>query len=282
MRSSSQGALWQTSNPVVESPGGDVDLFDHYWNLPVPSVEPRNHRRGGWSEVGRIELKPAGGDGPPIVAYLKRQENHSYRSFATLMRNTPTLHREFSNLQAMSRKGLRVPDPLVYGHRVHQGATQAILILRQLEGFESLRECLRRLKMSPAPDHAFRRQVVVAVGKEVRSLHKLRWNHRALYSKHVFVSKDSSQPTSVAFIDLESCRRLPILRTRHRVKDLGPLFRRCAHLIPRSDCMRFLQAYTGEACPSKTNRSWARRILQSKKNWKPAEDPTLIVTPASH
>jgi hypothetical protein len=53
-----------------------LDTFDRIWHLKMDWIESPNQKRGGWSGVGRIELKK--NDGTPLNLFIKKQERYFF------------------------------------------------------------------------------------------------------------------------------------------------------------------------------------------------------------
>ena len=66
--------------------------FESFWNLPNEWFEPVNTRRNGWSGV---ITKKIGKD----LFFVKKQENHNYKSIMHPFSGQPTFLREFQNIQ---------------------------------------------------------------------------------------------------------------------------------------------------------------------------------------
>ena len=72
-----------------------LDGFDAWWTLALDEVEPGNQRRGGWSAVSRYCLPEAAGGG---AVFVKRQQDHVYRSLRHPWRGRLTAEREYRTL----------------------------------------------------------------------------------------------------------------------------------------------------------------------------------------
>ena len=82
---------WQ---PILAFNG--LRSFDDFWEFEANWFEEPNQRRGGWSGVARCELKvPEGGT---RRVFLKRQENHTTRTFTHPIRGMATFVREFRQI----------------------------------------------------------------------------------------------------------------------------------------------------------------------------------------
>ncbi len=67
-----------------------LDSFEAIWALETEWVEKPNFARQGWSGMARIEL--SGPVPSPMGVYLKRQENHGYRSLGNPFHYQPTAY----------------------------------------------------------------------------------------------------------------------------------------------------------------------------------------------
>jgi hypothetical protein len=160
-----------------------LDSFEALWTSDATWVEEPNFRRQGWSGVCRIELNNAAA--PLIGMYLKRQENHGYRSLANPLRYQPTAYREYKRLVAMQAAGITVPDILYYGERRHGKKLQAILMTREIPPSIPLDDYLG---LTPERDPAEVDRVIQDTATLIAKLHRRHFQHCALYGKHVLIS----------------------------------------------------------------------------------------------
>ena len=110
--------------------------FNSLWELDAGWFEQPNKRRGGWSGVSRIKLElPEGGE---VGVFLKRQENHVTKTIFHPVKGIPTFQREYRNILRFIKKGLPTVEPVYFGRRNQEGKLQAILMTRELEGYQSL------------------------------------------------------------------------------------------------------------------------------------------------
>jgi hypothetical protein len=203
--------------------------FDALWSLEADWVEAPNMERQGWSGVCRLVVTPP--EAAPWIAYLKRQENHGYRSLGNPFRYRPTAYREFQGLRAMQTAGIRVPEVLYYGERRSGQALQALLMTREVPRSLSLEAYLEMADQRPRDEV---RRLVQDTADLIGRLHRCHFQHCALYGKHVLirdfmpdpaesdVARDRPQPV---LIDVEKARRRP-LRIGIALKDLSQFRRR--------------------------------------------------------
>jgi len=66
--------------------------FESFWNLPNDWFEPLNTRRNGWSGVITKKVSED-------LFFVKKQENHNFKSIRHPISGQPTFLREFQNIQ---------------------------------------------------------------------------------------------------------------------------------------------------------------------------------------
>ena len=206
-----------------------LDSFESIWTYDAKWIEEPNYDRQGWSGVSRIELN---GTAPtaPMGAYLKRQENHGYRSLGNPFRLRPTAWREYRSIVAIQAAAIAAPDVLYYGERFAGGKMQAILISREVPQSISLADYI--LQAGRRPDSEVNR-IIQDAAILIARFHRHRFQHSALFGKHILVSgfqagRPESPQTSKRpvpyLIDLEKTRMRPS-RIGIAVKDLSQLYR---------------------------------------------------------
>lgn len=224
-----EGHQWFGSTPdgdILSTNG--LDRFETIWPLEAPWVEEPNYRRRGWSGMSRIELK--GTTPAPTGVYLKRQENHGYRSIGNLLQYRPTAYREYKRLVAMKAAGIAAPEVLYYGERNTGEKMQAILMTREIPQNIPLDDYLQLSGDRPPAEV---RQLIQDTAILIARLHRHHFQHCSLYGKHVLVSGfGTSQPTPPQtgsklvpyLIDVEKSRRR-FSRLAIAIRDLNQLYR---------------------------------------------------------
>ncbi len=208
---------WQPGWREILGSNGLGD-FASLWQLDAGWVEPPNLRRGGMSGVMRHAVNLP--DGQAAVLFIKRQENHVYRTFTHPWRGAPTLRREFRALSRCQRHAVPAVAPVYYAESRARGSQRAILITRALDGYRPLDALLQDWK---ALDTAQREAIIAAVARAARALHAARLQHNCLYPKHIFV-RLAGDAASACLIDLEKAKHRPAgIASRH---DLDSLRRR--------------------------------------------------------
>ncbi|MDT8440157.1 MAG: lipopolysaccharide kinase InaA family protein [Desulfuromonadales bacterium] len=187
------------------------EAFERFWTHAENWVEKPNSRRGGISGVIRTNCNGE-------TVYIKKQVNHLHYSIRHPF-GRPTALREHEALEAVKRLGLTVPDVIFCDSQRVGGDYRTILVTRDLHGYLPLEEFL--LQATPAPQEMV--AVIRAVAQTLAILHRNRWQHGALYPKHIFISRQGDG-YGAALIDLEKMRRrLTIKRAGQR--DLAQLSR---------------------------------------------------------
>jgi hypothetical protein len=237
------------------------DSFEKVWPVAEDAwFERPNHARGGWSGVTRQALTLP--DGKPAGIFVKRQENHVYRSWRDLFRPAPTLEREFRNCLRFLELGIPSMEPLYYAERNVGGKRRAILITRELEGYRPLDSAeFRPLRQV---GHNERKQLIESLARLIRTLHAHRFQHTCLYPKHVFVKRSLDGSEDVRFIDLEKTRWLPFRSWAAR-RDLDSLHRH-AKGWSRTDQLRLFLAYRQEKKLGPASKRLLKSILGKRKH----------------
>jgi hypothetical protein len=238
--------------------------FDDLWELEVEWFEPLNHSRGGWSGVARIELQRP--DGGMEAVFLKRQENHTRRTWRHPFGGEPTFASEMDNMKILQDIGVPSLQPLYYGQRKVNGVWRAILVTRELLGFVPLNVQMQWWQDEGwADSFGQRRALINVVADTLRRLHKNRVVHNALYPKHIFVSLPEHGSPEMRLIDLEKMRRTPCVGYAAR-RDLDSLNRRSI-INSQSDRMRFLQRYLKQSPLSASGKRMWRRLAINRINF---------------
>ncbi|MBX8560234.1 InaA protein [Pseudomonas cichorii] len=177
--------------------------FGHFWNMRGEWVEEPNVRRGGESGVQRIY----GGEGPML--YSKRQTGHTYRSLMYPL-GRPTVLRERDAIEGLRQVNVGVPEIVFCGaERDQNNEWRALLVTAALDGFEDLDQWYANGGRERCGELLHER-LLKEIGTTLARMHRARWQHSCLYSKHVFVRVSGEGPQAeveVALLDLEKARR---------------------------------------------------------------------------
>lgn len=236
-----------------------LDSFDSIWDLKADWFEEPNERRGGWSGVSRIKLKTDAGE--EVGMFLKRQENHNTKTLFHPIKGEPTFYREFKNIFRFLDNGISTVEPVYFSYRYKGGQCQAILMTKELEGFQALDSEYFARDGINMKSRESRLQIMSLIAKELRKMHRLGFSHNSLYAKHVFVNTKGDW--EVKLIDLEkSSRRLS--KESAMMRDLYSLPRR-AKGWRVSDRVEFLRIYRQEKKLSPGSKLIWRKIHNRMK-----------------
>ncbi len=229
--------------------------FDSIWNLDVGWFEKPNERRGGWSGVSRIDLKTEKGES--VGVFLKRQENHNTKTLTKPIKGVPTFYREFKNILRFVVHGIPTVEPVYFHCRYKNGKSQAILMTKELEGYEALDSDVYARDGALMQDRKTREQVMGAVARVLKKMHKHHFQHNCLYGKHIFV-RSIEQEWEVKIIDLEKLQRNQF-KQNAMMRDFYTLSRHISGWR-RNDRLKFLKMYMQEEKLSSGSKLIWRKI----------------------
>ncbi len=238
-------------------PKNGIDHFEALWMLNQDNwVEEPNYRRGGWSGVCKASLLLA--DRSKKNIFIKRQENHFYKSARHFLLNRLTFEREYSNISRFITLGIPTLDLIYFATKKVNGKHQCILVTKELEGFQSLEE-LDLLTLEKQK----RRTIFESIADAMRVMHAHGYQHGNLYPKHIFVNLSATRMVKVCFIDLEKTRRR-MFKQAASIKDLG-IFHRHLNDVSNTDLLRFFLAYRQENKLSVKSKKMLSIILRKKR-----------------
>jgi tRNA A-37 threonylcarbamoyl transferase component Bud32 len=218
-----------------------LDSFDAIWSLEAGWFEEPNERRGGWSGVSKISLKTE--NGGSVGVFLKRQENHNTKVWYKPFKGIPTFYRELKNILRFIAHGIPTVEPVYFNFRYEADNCQAILMTKELEGFESLDAPVFARDGVLMQDKVKREQIMRVVANAMRKMHDHHFCHNCFYSKHIFVRSVEGQ-WEVKFIDLEKLSK-NVFKKNAMMRDLYTLPRRIIGW-GRKDRLKFFQLYRQE------------------------------------
>ncbi len=178
----------------------NLKTFDDFWNFEWTWVEPRNERRSGWSGASRVRIETPQG---PLSLFVKRQENHCYRSLRHPFRGRPTFYREWCNIRMLRAAGVPTLDPIFYGERLQEGRYQAVLISLALDEF---RELDRLFERDAGLDEAQSSAMLAAVAELLVRFHRTGSVHNSLSGAHLMLRMDAGGKADVRLLDLEKMK----------------------------------------------------------------------------
>ena len=237
--------------------------FDQIWNYPIDWIDTPNQNRGGWSGVGCLDVVL---ENKPVTIFVKKQQNHTSRSLLHPIKGVPTFAREFEAIRHLKLNGVMTPEVVFFAQRSVKEGEQAILVTEILWGYQSLDEIVvhRRKSMTLLQQRA----LLSCIAKAVKRMHELGIQHRALYSKHIFV-KPHGQSFEIALIDLEKSRNMVFSKVQS-INDLITLnYRTCGWSA--SSRLYFFKSYLATSHLSTLDKWLCRWIsyktVQKKYQW---------------
>jgi len=238
----------------------DLESFDALWDLQADWFEEPNHRRGGWSGVSRIELQQT--DGSKIGIFLKRQQNHTRRTFTHPIKGENTFTAEVRNIKHLIAHDVPTLELICHGRQTKADKRNALLATVELVNYQPLSTLIQ-------PEHLAtltipqRRAIAQAVGEMTRKFHLSQRVHNCLYPKHIFVHLEG-EDVAVRVIDVEKARyRHSALR--RTLRDLDSLNRHAPN-ISKTDRLHCLLAYLEQQRMDKNSKQlWYKLTKLMKK-----------------
>ena len=228
--------------------------FDALWTLTTPWFEEPNIRRGGWSGVTKLTVQI---DNKQRTLFVKRQENHTSRTWLHPLKGIATFEKEFHNLHRFHRHGIPTLNLVYFASRQQGNARQAILVTEELKDYLPL-DAPELVKYNgPLASQQQRQQLLSSVAKVARQMHEQHLQHNCFYPKHIFVKQELNS-WSVKFIDLEKTKST---LTQHAatLRDLATLLRHSPNASLREQ-LYFLKAYKNEKKLSASSRQLIKNI----------------------
>jgi len=214
-----------------------LDDFESIWNLEMKWFEEPNHKRGGWSGVGRLSINFD--HGAQLNLFIKKQENHGRFTWLSPVKGEPTFRREFKRLSFLHSVGFNAPRVVFYGESNQNQKQRAILVTVALDEYISLENLAETWLVKASRTQ--KKKLIIELARGLSAFHKFGFVHRALYPKHIFIKNVDTSP-EVALIDLEKARYSPLSFYRTYF-DLSVLHRRLVNVLSASDSLKFFKEY---------------------------------------
>jgi hypothetical protein len=239
-----------------------LDNFESVWKLDIGWFEAPNERRGGWSGVSRHEISLP--DGRREGIFIKRQKNHTTRSWSHPFRGIQTFRREFDNLMLLQSFGVPTLDVLYFAERKSGADRRAILVSRELAGYVSLQGCIAYWNQHGYPDRAVWQEMLECIAAAARLMHQYRVQQNSFYPKHVFIGEIGGN-MDVRLIDFEKAKRRWTSESA-LLRDLDTLNRHSPPGIRTTDRLRFLLAYHQQRrVNTRVRKSWKKLVALLRK-----------------
>lgn len=175
---------------------------EDFWDLPWEWVEDPNRRRNGWSGASRHTFVDA--EMGRVSIFVKRQENHTYRSLRHPFRGRSTFFRDFCNIFRMEQIGVPTVEPVFYGERRGRGSKlQAVLATIALEEHSPLSRLFHDSSLAAST----RQEILHRLADTMQLMHRHRWQHNSLSANHVMVKLEKNGEVDLRILDLEKMRR---------------------------------------------------------------------------
>lgn len=234
----------------------NLTSFAAIWSMELPWFEPPNYRRKGWSGVSRTTLQTGS---KQVPVFIKRQENHNYKSPLHPITGRPTLFREFRYACQFNNKGLSTYDVILYAEDKIDNKLCAVMVTHALDGHLTLDEWI---DSAQAKDPARRETVIKEVAQTVRRLHDSGFQHGCLYGKHIMV-QCLDEGVDIRFIDLEKVRS-SFLRLTVPLQDLDQFFRHHEGNWQTGDSEMFIKYYRGRQSTQGFTRRLRKRLQRKE------------------
>jgi hypothetical protein len=233
-----------------------LDSFESVWTLDIGWFEEPNERRGGWSGVSRHEVELP--DGSREGIFIKRQQNHTTRSWLHPFSGIPTFRREFNNLILLQSFDVPTLDMLYFAERKSGADRRAILISRELTGYASLDHCIDYWNRHGYPEKDVWHETMQRIAAVARRMHQHRIQQNCFLPKHIFVGEVEGR-MDVRLIDFEKAKRRWTSESA-LLRDLDTINRR-APGISTTNRLRFLLAYHQQRrVNARVRKSWNKLV----------------------
>ena len=226
-----------------------LNTFAGFWQLPWDWVEDPNERRNGWSGASRHTL--VDDESGRFSMFVKRQENHNYRSLRHPYRGRPTFFRDFSNIGRLERMGVPTVEPVFYGERREGGKWQAVLATVELDSYGELNPLFADSSLA-AP---VRQAILHRIADAVQLMHRHHLQHHGLSGKHVMVKLGEDDTFDLRILDLEKMKR---------------------SWRPLDTAVRDLEKFIRHS-PTLTTGEHAEFVRHYARHWRPAQRRKLVV-----
>lgn len=223
-------------------------------------------------ENWRLDLPYNGGR--PRGMYLKK---HHVRTPGTWLRArlgigpgaTPG-GTEARNVRLLEQAGVAVMRLVAFGQALAtDGLAESFVLTEELAGYLQLDQFLIRRFPPVAGGQQKDSELAVlvrAIADLAARLHRAGFNHRDLYTCHIFVREEPAGRFSLRLIDLQRVERRRWFRGRWLVKDLAQLaYSACPMRITRTLRLAFVKRYLGVTRLRDRDKRLIRRVLARER-----------------
>lgn len=158
--------------------------FHALWEMQFLDIHKISFPESGASLIDRFEL-PSGEDGSGGLGafYIKRQLNRNIRSWRRPF-GEPVFAQELRNIRLCEQHHIPTLEPVYYGERQMAAGPAAILIVRALDGYQSLQDILAKWY---GLERHLRESILHTAGKALGRLHSAGLGHRRLQADDIII-----------------------------------------------------------------------------------------------
>jgi hypothetical protein len=213
-----------------------LHTFADFWGLPLDWVEDPNRRRNGWSGVSYHTFFD--NEAGHFSIFVKRQENHNYRSLRYPLQGKPTFFRDLCNIRRMEEINVPTVEPVFYGECREGNKLQAVLVTIALGGYSEINPLLQNPSL-PSP---VRQAILHRLADVVLLMHRHHLQHNSLAGNHVLVKLEEDGTFDLRILDLEKTRHnfMPIDTAMRDIEK----FIRHTSILTNDERAEFLLHYT--------------------------------------
>lgn len=229
---------------VAKLSASNLINFDAFWDLPNKWFEEVNRRRNGWSGV---ITKTIGKD----IVFIKKQENHNFKTWRHPFNGEPTFAREFRNIQILNENNINSLEVVFFGIK----GNQCILATKDLnKEYQSLENILKK-------DQKIKLINLEKIANALSLLHQKKIQHTYPLPKHIYINKKNQ---SVLFIDLEKMKKRTF-RFQCSIRDLYSFLKFTITTMNKEELDYFFKKYFKKSNPSLIAKYIRNKVLSKLK-----------------
>jgi len=151
--------------------------FHALWEMQFLDIHKISFPEAGQSLIDRFELDGLG------AFYIKRQLDRSVRTWRRPF-GEPTFAQELRNIRLCEQHHIPTLEPVYYGERQMEPGPAAILIVRALDGYQSLQDILAKWY---GLERHIREAILLTTGKALGRIHGAGLSHRRLQADDIII-----------------------------------------------------------------------------------------------
>ncbi len=158
--------------------------FHALWEMQFLDIHKISFPESGHSLIDRFELPQEVSESKSQGAfYIKRQLNSNIRTWRRPF-GEPTFAQELRNIHLCEQHHIPTLEPVYYGERQMEVGPAAILIVRALDGYQSLQDILTQWY---GLERHLRESIMHTAGKALGRLHGAGLGHRRLQADDIII-----------------------------------------------------------------------------------------------